>query len=373
MSMGVEDGHGGDGMRSARRPKIVGTGLIALDWVIRRDCGSRIGAWAGGTCGNVLSILAYLDWDAYPVARLNGDDASKGIRRDMERWGVRLDWIACSPTADSPIIVQEIQRRADGRPWHRFSWECPHCGDSLPAFKPITLEAVDSARLSLADASVFFLDRLSPATLKLASQAAAQGTLVVFEPSACGNKNYMAAALDVAHVVKYAHDRLPDGLAAMHRHTATLLEIRTQGDRGLAYRHRLGKGPGSSWIQLGAIPAPHLVDTCGSGDWCTAGVIAKAGTGGVEGLVDSGVPGIEAGLRYGQALAAWNCGFEGARGGMYAVSREVFHRQTSQLLDGVSYGLPDGCAGDASVRDFVCPACPPLDSNADGQRHSSSA
>lgn len=373
MSMGVEDGHGGDGMRFARRPKIVGTGLIALDWVIRRDNGSRIGAWAGGTCGNVLSILAYLDWDAFPVARLNGDDASKGIRRDMARWGVRLDWIGCSPPADSPIIVQEIRRRADGRPRHRFSRDCPHCGGSLPAFTPITLDAVDTARQSLADAAVFFLDRLSPATLKLASQAAAQGTLVVFEPSAWGNKSYMAAALDVAHVVKYAHDRLPDGLATMERHSATLLEIRTQGDRGLAYRHRFGKGPGSPWIQLGAIPAPHLADTCGSGDWCTAGVIAKAGTGGVEGLVDSGVPGIEAALCYGQALAAWNCGFEGARGGMYAVSREVFHRQTSRLLGRASYELPDGCAGDASVQDFVCPACPPIDSQADGQRHSSTA
>ena len=104
------DEHPYNGMRSAEHPKIVGTGLIALDWVIRQDTGSRIGAWAGGTCGNVLSILAYLDWDAFPVARLSGDGASKRIRCDMERWGVQLDWISCRPTADTPIIVQEIQR-----------------------------------------------------------------------------------------------------------------------------------------------------------------------------------------------------------------------------------------------------------------------
>lgn len=106
------------------------------------------------------------------------------------------------------------------------------------------------------DASAFFLDRLSPATLKLASEAAARGAWVVFEPSAGGNKKYMAAALDIAHVVKYARDRLPFGVAAMERRTATVLEIRTLGDRGLAYRHRLGKGGGSSWIHVGAIRSP---------------------------------------------------------------------------------------------------------------------
>ena len=66
--------------------------------------------WVGGTCGSVLSILAYLDWDVFPVARLKGDDASKRIRCDMERWGAQLDWISCSPTTDTPIIVLEIQR-----------------------------------------------------------------------------------------------------------------------------------------------------------------------------------------------------------------------------------------------------------------------
>ena len=40
--------------------------------------------WVGGTCGSLLSTLAYLDWDAFPVARLNGDDASKRIRCEMK-------------------------------------------------------------------------------------------------------------------------------------------------------------------------------------------------------------------------------------------------------------------------------------------------
>ena len=42
---------------------------------------------------------------------------------------------------------------------------------------------------------------------------------------------------------------------------------------------RLGRGV-SNWMHLKAVPAPRLADTCGSGDWCTAGLIAKAAVGG---------------------------------------------------------------------------------------------
>jgi fructokinase len=37
---------------------------------------------------------------------------------------------------------------------------------------------------------------------------------------------------------------------------------------------------------------------------------------------------------FGQALAAWNCRFEGARGGMYAVSMKQFQQQVNELLNG---------------------------------------
>jgi hypothetical protein len=56
----------------------------------------------------------------------------------------------------------------DGRPSHRFSWTCPRCGEWLPAFKAVTIEAADVVLPALKGASVFFLDRLSRATLNLA-------------------------------------------------------------------------------------------------------------------------------------------------------------------------------------------------------------
>lgn len=348
-------------MNSADRSKIVGTGLIALDLVISSDPEAPIRCWAGGTCGNVLSILAYLGWDAYPVARMNSDAASNLICADMARWGVHLDWTNCLPTADSPIIVHNIRRDKDGQPIHRFSWSCPHCGKWLPTFRPVTIGAVERITPTLAGASVFFLDRLSRATLILAAEASACGAVVVFEPSSKGNAKLMAEALAIAHVVKYADNRLAGLPGVMVDDSATLLEIQTQGAQGLKYRHRLGRGI-SNWMHLRAFAAPRLTDTCGSGDWCTAGLIAKAAVGGQEGLRRVGARGVRSALRYGQALAAWNCGFEGARGGMYIVSRQVFLSQVSSLLDGRLDRVGYSSGAMVATEIATCPACPPATS-----------
>ena len=344
-------------MTTVARPKIFGTGLIALDLVIGPDPETPVRSWAGGTCGNVLSILAYLGWDAYPVARMNGDVASERARADMARWGVHLDWTTCAPTTHTPMIVQEIRRRRDGRSDHRFSWSCPNCGKWLPAFKAITVDAVERVKPALADASVFFLDRLSRATLTLAAEASARGAVVVFEPSGKSTDKLMAEAVALAHIVKYADHRIAGIRGVMANDSAVLLEVQTLGARGLRYRHRFHRGV-SRWMCLEAVSAPRLVDTCGAGDWCTAGLIAKAAVGGQDGFSRAGARGVRKALRHGQALAAWNCGFEGARGGMYAVSPQAFKRQITSLLNGRLDGIHNAPTWNTSTQTVTCPACP---------------
>lgn len=346
-------------MTSVAQPKVFGTGLIALDLVLGLDPKAPVRSWAGGTCGNVLSILAYLGWEAFPIARMNGDPASDRVRADMAQWGVRLDFASCGPTTHTPIIIQEIRRGRDGKPKHRFSWSCPKCGQWLPAFKPITTAAVDAVAPALKDASVFFLDRLSRATLTLAKEAAERGAVVVLEPSGKAMDKLMAEAIRLAHIVKYADQRLTGIEGVMGSGSATLVEVQTLGEMGLKYRHRLGRAP-SDWIHLRAVPAPQLADSCGSGDWCTAGLIARAAVRGQAGLRDGGARGVRAALRYGQALAAWNCGFEGARGGMYAVTREALEAQITALLAGQLDCLTNTVHESTSGSLVDCPACPLL-------------
>lgn len=342
---------------SPSRPKVFGTGLIALDLVMSADPETPVRSWAGGTCGNVLSILAYLGWDAYPIGRMNGDPASQRVKADMKRWGVRLDFASSAPTCHTPIIIQEIRRKRDGTPTHRFSWACPHCGQWLPSYKAITLQAVEAVVPRLAGSAVFFMDRLSRAALTLAGKAAADGAVVVFEPSGKSDPKLFAEAVALAHVVKYADQRLAAVGGVMDDGSATLVEIQTLGASGLRYRHRLGRGV-SDWNTLDAISAPRLADTCGSGDWCTAGLIAKVAETGVSGLKAGGAKGLEAALRYGQTLAAWNCGFEGARGGMYAIDPSRFGTQITALHLG-SEEVAKVPQSAASTKAIACPACPP--------------
>ena len=59
---------------------IVGTGLVALDVVIDDESPQVQRLFAGGTCGNVLTILSFLGWNSFPVARIAKDSA--GERRN---------------------------------------------------------------------------------------------------------------------------------------------------------------------------------------------------------------------------------------------------------------------------------------------------
>ena len=338
------------------RPKVLGTGLVVLDVVISQDPQTPLRSWAGGTCGNVLSILSQFGWDAYPIARMNNDPASKRIRTDMARWGVRLDYASCGPAIDTPVVVQEIRRHNDGSPRHRFRWSCPRCGRWLPGFRAVTKNAIEAVMPASAGASVFFLDRLSRAALTLAANASKEGAVVVFEPSGKARSKLFAEAIRIAHVVKYADHRIGRLEDIMQDSTAPLVEIQTMGAKGLRYRDRL-KGVVSKWMHLNALRAPRLVDACGSGDWCTAGFITKTSANGQRGLRKGGAEGVRNALRYGQALAAWNCGFEGARGGMYVVDWKKFDEQIEAVLAGRLEAVPIAADRRAQDESFVYPCC----------------
>ena len=343
----------------APRPTIVGTGLIALDLVMSADHSVPVHAWAGGTCGNVLVILALLGWDAFPVARLNKDAASQRVRADLKKWGVQLEFVSCGPTTDTPIIIQHILRSGDGAPRHRFSWSCPHCGSWLPSFKPVTIKAVEPVTEHLSRTKAFFMDRLSPAALLMARSAADSGAVVIFEPSAKCDERQLAQAMKLAHVIKYSDDRYASVAGAMEPGSATLVEVQTFGAQGLRYRHRFGTEV-SKWSSLDAVQAPVLADTCGSGDWCTAGLISMSCAVGAEGLRRGGAVLVDSALRFGQKLAAWNVGFEGARGGMYAVERSTLERVLHEFAAGSTDWSDIGSArGRRKVTRVVCPACPP--------------
>lgn len=338
-----------------KNPRAVGTGLIALDVVVGGE-DDRPKLWAGGTCGNVLAILSYLGWDAAPVGRIKNDFASRLIRKDLQTWGVNLKFASLRPHANTPIVVQRIRRDAAGKPYHTFSFNCPGCGARLPQYKPVFSSSITAIGDQLPVGQVFFLDRVSKAGLLLAEAAAKRGAVVFFEPSGVRDPATFRKILSLAHVFKYSHERFRDLNESISSESPSL-EIETLGSGGLRYRANLPRYK-TEWLHLNAFPTAAFRDASGAGDWCTAGILHVLAQDGLEGLMKSGLARIHRALSLGQALAAWNCQFEGARGGMYCVGKKTFRRDVAKIISGNQLEIPVAEYITKSARQVFSTLCP---------------
>jgi fructokinase len=336
----------------------VGTGRLTLDVIVRTGGEPALArCQAGGTCGNVLANLAYLGWQTYPLADLGADDPGDRFVHDLGRWGVRLDLIRRVPDEPTPVIIHHIRQEHSG-PIHEFSSRCPFCGERLRYYEPVPAESVRLRLPKVPKARVLFFDRDSEGALLLARHCAAQGALIVFEPNYAGKETLFPEALGLAHILKYSRDGLPD-LESRHDLSGPLLLIETLGADGLRFcdrRHGSGK-----WHHLPAVPAPVVRDAGGSGDWCTAGLLHRLGQDGVPGLLAASEEDVVRALRFGQALAAWGCAFEGARGAVYQGDRAVFVQAVTRLLMSRARVGPAPLAPvDATAFDpagVFCPSC----------------
>lgn len=342
------------GIRSDPRPAVAGTGLVALDVVVSPTAHPR--RWLGGTCGNVLAILAYLGWQAKPIARLAPGPAADRIKAELTHFGMSGEFVSLTDDGSTPVIVERITRGADGRPRHAFSWRCPGCGNPFPGYKPVLATAADELSSRLGNPEVFFFDRASAGAIHLAKTCSGRGGLVVFEPSGVGNPAQFRQAWDAAHIVKYSHERLSE-LPEAGVTEGPRLQIETLGDAGLRYRFRPRRGRGTDWTESAAYAVEGVRDSAGAGDWCTAGLLHLIGQHGLTGFLETGAGELARALRFGQALAAWNCRFEGPRGGMYGVDQTVFRTDVSLILKGGPVTLNSSGPPEIDTRGLTASLC----------------
>ena len=348
-------------------PYALGTGLVALDVVVSVHSQQPPRCYAGGTCGNVLTILSYLGWDSSPVSRLSQSPATDRLLADLRHRKVSTKFVAVDATGSTPVIIHWISRNAAGEPYHTFSWRCPGCGSYLPGYKPVLASAAGELVSRLRKPQAFFFDRVSRGALDLARASADLGALIVFEPSGIGDPKLFREAWSLAHLIKYSHERLRDIADLELRqsdHVGLLLEIETLGADGLRYRSRLPRFAAKGWQPVDAFTPPVFKDAAGAGDWCTAGILNRLARGGLTEFRRTSSEKLQDGLRYGQALAAWNCGFEGARGGMNHVDKRTFKRQVAAILSGAETAPTAVTTVEPSVVEFLkslCPACKQAD------------
>ena len=296
------------------RPTVVGSGLIALDLIIASS--GAVTHSVGGTCGNVLTLLAAQGVKVRPVGKTGDDIAGGLICAHMAAWGSDLSLILRTSGVLSRRIAEFTPTYGSIR--HRFAFKCPGCRRRLPRSSALREEEARSLEIDWSSVDLFFFDRANSAGIYLANLAREAGATVMFEPpkSQADTRLYDAAA--VADIVKYSAQDFKDSLPTEVTSQLKLL-IETQDGKGLRYRHRQGAALGD-WRSVPAFDAVQPRDAAGAGDWCTAGFIKE--------MVEHKKtwswtsPELESALAYGQALAAISVCFLGPLGALLALPGE---------------------------------------------------
>lgn len=288
----------------------VGAGLVSLDILIRDGEKFPVAYYVGGTCGNVMMILAHMGWEAYPIARLDESKDTARILADMNNHSVHTDFITSNEDGKTPVIVQRNFVTKDGFTTHKFESR-DNKGRFYIDFKSLTMKQADAIieRMTFVP-KVFFFDRVYPSMIRFADAFKAKGSVIFFEPSSKGNNaNHFNKCIELADIVKFADQRIKD--FNQFDNQSDKLIIQTQGDKGLSYRLN------SEWIHLNPIANENIVDTSGAGDWTAAALI----NGLFKDKINKGIArfskvDVEAALNEAQKIGAKSCSYEGARGMM---------------------------------------------------------
>lgn len=278
---------------------VVGTGFTVLDRVYAD--GDLTGEALGGSCGNVLVSLAMLERNVAPVLALGDDNEGEKLVDEFSQAGAVVRYIHRRPDLRSPVLAQELDT-ASGQ--HGFSFICPETKEEFPRYHPIGKAELASALPVLTSCSVLYVDRLSDSILEAMRMAASAGAIVFFEPSKIEEDYLFTQALRVCSILKYSEDRLGYRLSKLR---TECVRIVTYGAAGLEVRG----ADDTVWCK--AIDAPSILDTCGSGDMVSVGIIDWMLTNQFE-RTELKVADLLAGVVAGQRLAAENCAYAGARG-----------------------------------------------------------
>jgi fructokinase len=301
-------------------PMIIGSGLVVLDIIINKESKTPIFN-AGGTCGNVLAGLSFLGWEGVSVSRTGLDIAGDILLKDFLSNGVNINFITQEENFDTPRIIERIKSNKQYAK-HNFLLRCPDCNAYLPRFRSPRIDFVDNILRNNPIPDVFFFDRVTPSTLRMAKYYRQKGVLIFFEPGNLRNIDKLKEAIYFSHVIKFAGNEreecinhFKDDAVDKISYFSSKTIIKTLGKLGLLFK----TDRDDTWSYRESLKLNKLYDSCGAGDWCTVGFLfylqklAKENQMTlVETLQSNQLTGLA--LDFAQTLAALSCKFIGARG-----------------------------------------------------------
>ncbi len=317
----------------ARERSIWGSGLLAVDVVIRSGEAEAFEITSGGTCANVLSNLSHLGWAASAKGRVGSDAAGRVLEEHLTEAGVDVSSLVLDERVETPLIIERFGIGDPAHPAHRFEWKCPKCSAPVPRFRPTPIHLLELAEENEALPELFFFDRPTPGNLRLATALRDKGVFIVFEPPRFKPEPEFERASRLANVVKLADSAaLPDLESWLEGSTLVIL---TRGSLGLSFKAFDFEGITTDWQNLPAFELSHALDACGSGDWLTAGLLHALFA--VDGFGCDVTRKLEGALKFGQVLAALNCLLPGARGLSRVYERaEIGEMAALALAEGLS-------------------------------------
>ena len=255
---------------------IIGTGIFNLDTIVVREypewpamrpfVDKEVLQEVGGTCGNVMCMLATMGWKALPVACL--DDSAEGLKitEDLKSFGCDCTYVSNRAGGGTTLLRCTHKKDPDGH--HVMSVRAGSPGGSrFP--KRHFLRARDEAPEFLSalksTPAVFFFDDPAAGNRTLARGLRERGALVYFEPSRIAS-NAELEAVGLSDIIKFSDENVPD--VSFADAYPDKVFIQTTGPDGVRIKEK-----GGAWYVIEGVKNNAVVDAEGAGDTFTSALI----------------------------------------------------------------------------------------------------